>query len=479
MNLTKFNYSIFNSKTLTDKQQLEHALADFEDYKSRIDQTKFKYVGFLTWLQEDRGVKGFSGGNLSNLRSSFRTWIGKAANGKLAIEVDSLDCVVKARKFVFEAKCYLDKQGKDEFSDKTWYFYFFYLSGRVTGEHPKLGRAILCTQKFGKCTFQNVGLADDPNSDDYIGDYKKLKDNKVLVFDLNSNGERNLHIKTPYKTNDDDIQVGSYNVFDGERLYSGTVILEQIRHDGADFSSKQEDDLDTELTAKLMSHIRNREDFDEVNSTILEFLSIKRYNYSLLPQAHRTLDSLQVFMDGYSPFKRIEERFLEGLKPRVFIASQTISKRTDGIEVQVDGERLKKITSNLEEKLGSKYEFRSSYRVDKEMAKKYGIYKAQAAVSLENLKFIRNCRFCIFYFPAKKEISFFSVQIGWALSSTKHIIVVYKKGNISKRLEQFSDQKNKSGENAIFSIKKIGYDNLELEQEKIFDEIERFLEVNS
>ncbi|KAB8154271.1 hypothetical protein EZY14_007485 [Kordia sp. TARA_039_SRF] len=427
---------------------------------------------FLPWIKKKypNQIGSLNYESQKKYRRFLREEIKNMANGAIenkAFNFHELPQVLNSQRFIEYAEKYiLDKEieKKNQLTEvKYWYLYFLEI-GTIQEKCPKLGRGVLVMHNKKHVTLK---IPDNDPINDYEGEFSQLNSH-VGFFDLDTleKDENNkpriikkLHVKIYFGTLEDEIIIGSYNTYD-KRIYTGALVLERI---------KDESLLNNEekLNQKVMFLSRREnsiEFFDNVHISIKSYLSSKLKN---IRQAPKTIVQNKAGLESFveSEFEKepsindIENRFLELEKPIAFIAypQKSLKDREDNIEIK-----------NFITAIPSKIEAWFNKEID---VFTEGSFEADPARTrpLKTLKFLEKSRYFIILLPETDRISYSIIQLGWALKSSKYILLISEKETISQRLEKLTYV------NSNFLIENISFES-EKDREKILTVIYNFIE---
>jgi hypothetical protein len=321
---------------------------------------------------------------------------------------------LKDREYRFEEikeETQLHYETSSELTGKVFQAYFLNIKNGIT-KNAELGRAIFKTTKG---LFAEFIFSDNYTETTYYGVYEFLKGSQTIVFDLSTiDDTRHVHLKLRYTSPQDEIMLGLCLIYDQRNISSIRILLKQIK-----------DSEEPEKPA-LLSYKEKEDQFKNIDSTILAFLSIKKNNFQTIPSDDgRTINSLRILqthVNKYSPFDNKENSFLDFPKPILFVATPKSS----------NNEHFKSVTEIIT-KLKSKYKNHLNIQ-NREPDKKLP--------PIDSLKIIRKTRIFVFIFTEKVEKASYSlVQLGWALAHCKQIILIYNRDVISNRFYKIKDSK--------------------------------------
>lgn len=339
-----------------------------------------------------------------------------------------------------------------------WYLYFLhFVDDGHDRKKPKIARTNLRVFhdgnneriNRGKVTLEN--LKEDSNSRNYEGEWEQLADCKVYIFNLwqpsEDEKERHLHFKVKFPNGRKRILFGSYSTYDTDDLYSGSLVFERIDEKGV-----LTDNIKPPLA---ISYDENPKDFEEIDESVIEYLSLARDNHLFTDGPLGSFNELKKWVETENPFSLCERRFFDYSKPRLFIACpQTSLKETD--------DRHKNLIEKLEKDLREKYES----NLDITVKNQKGV--SGELSSFENLKYLQRTKYFILILDEVKKATFSLVQLGWAMAYCKHILVFYKDNTVSSRFIADKD--------AIF--KKRSYNDTEEGYNEMMIKILDFIDTN-
>lgn len=296
-----------------------------------------------------------------------------------------------------------------------WFFYFLFIS-EINHKLPKIARTILKIKENKKVRLENVAEA---FSGDYEGTYRYIDGSNVVLFDLadpidESNPQalinRHLHFKIDYPPIPHDILFGTYTTYDGNKVYSGSMLLQRVNAASSIHGTNP----------MTICQKTNPEDFFKIDESIQQFLSQKIRNYYLVPRPRRDLDHLKEFLKGASPLRHKDSRFFDHEIPHMFIATP----QTGGNVSQKFQNRLKVLLDDVKSELLNKVEV---YHWPETKVSEMG------SESVKNLIDLKRTKYFVLIIDGINKASFSLVQLGISLIYSAHILVIHKEGSLSHR----------------------------------------------
>lgn len=341
-----------------------------------------------------------------------------------------------AKRFIRYAEEY-DKKNKVKLNTpstnvKYWYLYFLAI-GKMEKKYPKLGRGVLIMQKNGDTELK---IPDENPINDYFGKYSPLNshigffDLDTTEYDENRNKRviKKLHVKIYFRTLDDEIIIGSYSTYD-KRIYTGALILERIR-DKALYSDSKE----LNKKVKFLSYIENREEFVyDIDNTIKSYLTSKSKNIRQLPTTIvQDVYGLEALLDSQekkpSRVDDIENRFLEPERPIIFITSPQKSLKKNGSALAI-----KNFINSLPKEIYSGFNTKISVLTEESFSS-----EPARTRPLKILRCLEKSRYFILLLPETDKISYPILQLGWAIKSSKNVLLICQEGTVSDRLKELT-----------------------------------------
>lgn len=318
---------------------------------------------------------------------------------------------------------------KKDFIGNSWFLYFFYIKAGSDKTEPALGQAVLHIkddlpkEKNVKCE----NITEDGVSQDYIGSYDYIRsgdegDSQVMLlyFDLKSQkskhgryeGYSRLHIKVTCISYKDRISLGGYMTYEHNNITMGSVVLQLV-----------DTDKDEMVPLVLSFNNKNRKIFNNTKPSIRQYLSLKDLNYSKITNKVHTFDRLEELV-AKRDLKR-ELFFFDEDKPVLFISAQnsSISPDKSGDTDAVILNIKQALEKKFEGELLIKYQGKNINKVE---------FKDNFKKSLEEMK---RTRFFVSILTEKGQNSYALAELGMALAFCKSILVFYKEGTLSERME--------------------------------------------
>ena len=301
----------------------------------------------------------------------------------------------------------------------TWLLYYLHLTDR--DYTPKIARLILEVYSDKSVRLTNLNEA---QSENYGGVCRKLKSSEVWHFSLRDkqepNNRRELDFKVEYPNKDYHILFGAYTTLQQKRIYAGSLVLERL-------TPKVERRIG--VVEPLKISYKDTLDESTFNSqvprSIQEFLSIKRKNYYKVPEPFWGIQQLEKYVHNYKFDKEREGRFFDPKKPKLFLAyPQTAIQDIDLNTLNGLSLKVESAIDILERELP---QIKISHVTKTNDSK-------EDEDSFKNLQELMTTRYFVLILGDINKATFAMVQLGWALSYSKHIMVFYKHGNISSRV---------------------------------------------
>lgn len=331
-------------------------------------------------------------------------------------------------------------------SNTKWaaYFSFYHNEGSNRINEGIIGRAIVdITGHSGEentVEFTNTQLAQVQN---YKGSYISHMDmdRGYVSFNLNTSASnpkkgRNIHIKVYCEGRDQELLLGQYTTYEKARIQSGRIIFLNFKKINKDKGKE----------AGAFSHfLEGCEDFnhEHIPSGCLKFLSVRSDSYkndifSTGGARVNTIDELEKRL-----FRRREldnskfERFIERVKPKVFLASAGTNKEVTSVFPQIKKSIDQKFDGNLyvSYKIGKLGDEDKDTRRFEERKDDEGFL--QPFRDIEKLK--RTRFFILFLGEDMSKLSYSYLQLGIALTVSKVIVLVGKRSQISTTIAEMRD----------------------------------------
>jgi len=254
----------------------------------------------------------------------------------------------------------------------------------------------------------------------YSGDFILTKDD-IGVFNLSSVGNLEVNVQMQVYFRDQsaaELFLGSYLTYENGRIVRGTLVLVPV-------------DESVDLEPYVARFDKKVPSLTDIEPTILEYLSIRKFSYRRVPDQIYTKAQLREFLNGEfheSPGKR----FIESIRPEIIIASPNSSISSESFE------KNQSIIDTFKKSIETTFPGKLNVYIRNEQMPEF--YKE--ATAPPSIKHIQKTRmFFLIYTPADKA-SFSLVQLGWAMAHCKQIVVIYQKGSLSSnilRLNMFKD----------------------------------------
>ncbi|MDF1867985.1 MAG: hypothetical protein P1U70_24410 [Saprospiraceae bacterium] len=295
----------------------------------------------------------------------------------------------------------------NKFLGKNWYLYFFY--NRMKSK-PKLGRAILSIDNYGKATITNV---QDDISTDYQGTFKLIND-YILFLDMVGKSEATkIHLKIIVGDEPKELCLGGYISFESQTVFTGSIVLElrmEKRH---------------ELSPGHFSYPDLG--FQETNKNIIKFLSLKNRNNIKIPKEIYSYNSLARFFESFESDEKTT--FFDLSKSIVFLSSPASSLYSPSLH-SIKSKAIKEIKTKLENSFGTEANrinvlYPNYYRSEYENGE-FPLHNAKREM-LENLEILRRTHFYVLMYDSRAVSKSF-IELGWALAHCKVILIFYKEG---------------------------------------------------
>ncbi len=313
------------------------------------------------------------------------------------LDLKDVNRLKTAQKFVDAFKEYKEYRILNKLpEDISWNVYFYY--HLHASKEPQLGQGILKI-KDNLASLTNI---EDGISSDYFGEWEYFEIG-VLSFDLkaNKNG-KSIHIKVYCSDlRKDSILIGAFVSFEDLHITSGSIL----------FESKN-----IAETPNLYSVFVNKNQLENtINSDILSYLSLKKYNFLKVKRNIINESRLEEFVH-----KDVKEekntRFIDYPIPKIFIAFPT------NVLLNSNSRQL------LEELIERLQENNPQVKVifnDGSSQTMQAMEKPPSFVQLQR------CRFFVLFCFKNDVNSLSTVQLGWAIAYCKKIVVFYEEGSVS------------------------------------------------
>lgn len=462
------------------KSELKKLITDLDENYHLILKSKGGFDEYAIWASQyvernpDQGLKVLRKTSIFKLVKDIKDLASLLPEKRSKNHLEDFELNRrKGEGFIFLVQEYFKIIDSGALGNRTFYFYFLDISRH---KEPVLGRAVLKTSINKTATVENIK---GPYSVDYEGFYSYLSDT-VLFFDLqNPTGgsyshttNKRLHIKVRCDNPNLELLFGSYNTFDRGRIFTGSVVLKQL--------DEKEAQNPKPLT---LSAWENREAFEKTDKNIRQYLSLKNRNYHKVPEHIPNTETLSEYLDNYNLMKNRNQKFLELRRPRIFIATPNSSLLTsngnwdelqedsateENLELDKHSQQVKRIASSLIE------EFPNNQIVykDRLFDKKEGLENYEISDVDHHrpprigFKLLQRSRYFVLILPQTTKASLALVQLGWALSFTKNILLIYCKQSISHRLRALDG----------LGVEKKSYSDLEKDFDDVLIRIKRFIE---
>ena len=291
----------------------------------------------------------------------------------------------------------------------SFFVYFFYMEKR--SNEPELGRAVLHIKSNNNVEFISIHNNESKNYNG-TGNYAE---EKTYVLNLSSK-ESTLYIKIYSKDiSKKELNLGAYVTFDNNHIIEGALILTPI----------EETDVPK---PKIMSFIRNKEEFEKVDPYIKQYISLKKYNHNTIPEDIRSVYHLDRFLNKQYKEKTLF-RFIENSKPILYLAFPNSS--VDGTTFRSNKSRIIVLKEHLNKSFPDKLEIEFA-------TIQYHSPLHKATTAPPSLNTLKRTRYFILVYTKTSSASLCLVQLGWALAYCKKVFVFYEKESISSNIERLS-----------------------------------------
>lgn len=330
-------------------------------------------------------------------------------------------------------------------SGTKWAAYFSFYNNEGTNKINEgvIGRAIVEINGHSKenntVTFTNTQL---DGVKDYRGSYISHMDmyRGYVSFDLNADPKnpekgRNIHIKVYCENRNLNLLLGQYTTYEKGHIQSGRIIFHN-------FKSIQT--LKSKNAGAFSHFLEGCEDFnhDHIPKGCLKFLSVRSDSYqndvfnSEDYKVNTTDDLENRLLRKRELDNSLLERFIERVKPKVFLAAAGASKTVISLFPKIKGS----IEENFGEdnlyvsfktgKLGDEdNDEDNAGRFDQERRDDEGYL--QPFRDIEKLK---RTRFFILFLEDTSKLSYSYLQLGIALTVAKIVVVVGKRSQMSNTI---------------------------------------------
>lgn len=437
-----------SSETFPNKEELTDAKEKLERWKKSIgtsviprikrkeaqshlsinkwkEETQFKEVSlsegsirgsfkFLNTIEASKSLKDTAYICNRSSIANFRDEIDRASNRLDAIEA------------FLEHKI----NDQNDFQGRSWFAYFMVFKDRGNSE-PMLGRALLEIDDNHRVTFYNTN---SDNSVDYFSSNKEEVGYKafthlsrgLICFDLYSKQEgRNLHLKVHCSDKEQEVLVGQFVTYENTRIESGAILLHSTSSITDEALDKNEEGDLKKLRGCYSLFSTEKQDFESIPEPIVDYFTLKMYNYQQSPKNISSIEKLSAFLDRYDRHAHKNTWFLEKNPPEIFVATPIMGNNNYNEPLINDivkdlGKDLPKfnVTNNLE---GT------------------GINDKGELEPIKNLEALKSTRIFILLLEEIEKASYSLIQLGWALAYCKLVVVVYKEDAVSKRIVSFKD----------------------------------------
>ncbi len=379
------------------QQRIDKAKAIIEEKRSIILKQS-GYKKFVDFLIEAYGTTaGLSKSNISKILGKLTDTENIPTREDLEIyekKIEQFELAVDAfvRRFGEKANAYFNTK---------WYLYFFHKDD-LNDPQVMLAQTVLEIDEAGIVELRNL-----PNSSNYEGRFELIS-GYLLIFNLEGEtpGSK-LHIKMLSGARPQELCLGLSLSFEHQRIISNTIVL-------------QKRSIDEKLIPQTLSV--TDPDFFSIDISIREYLARRDFNYLKIPQRIYSLKGLQLFLAKYERKKKTQ--FFEFTKPQVFISTPTSSIDKDilieksNVICDIKEEVKKKLALS-----GIDVDFSYPGEYDNNKTNEIIRYGKQILNIFEQL---RHTKFFILIYD-KHAVSRCLVELGWALSNTKVVLVFYER----------------------------------------------------
>ena len=316
---------------------------------------------------------------------------------------------LKTEGIVPKDKLHIDPM--NDLSNTRYYAYFLYYP--KSEKEALIGRAVLSIDSFHGVHFTNTGLDDSRN---YLGTYDAYMDmaDGIIVFNLTcSDKGRQLHIKVYCRNKDQELRVGEFTTYENNKIQSGTILIEM-----APKSVKNP-------KPESFSFIKNSSKYKTLRKEIIDFFSLKNENFFLVPNEVKSYEELEEYLKKKTTHEDRMSWFLEKYTPEIFLASPSESS------IMGDKMYIENIAADITK----------SFPKIKPIFKKgdEGFGDNNSLAPIEGLNELKTKRFFVLFLEKTSNLSFSLIQLGWALTCCKVVVLVYKEGEVSERILKFKD----------------------------------------
>ena len=304
-------------------------------------------------------------------------------------------------------------------------YFLYYPSGR--NHEALLGCANLSVGKNNIAEFKNTGLTGSVNYQGPAQPYLDM-DHGIIIFDLESDKHgRKLHIKAFCEEKEQQVMLAMFTTYEDNRVQSGTILLfnPNAKVDGDTKTLKLLEEMTRDISGVpgCYNFLSKSDEFKKIPPVIRDFFRLRNNNYHRVFKEVDTLLKLEEKINAYEPHEHKNTWFLEKEKPEIFIASPILGSPNDNDSL------FKTIVDDLNNEPNFAERLYINYS-DKDS----GYNKDGGMEPIKNLEYLKSVRVFILFLEEMQQASFSLVQLGWALSYSKQVILVYKKDCISERI---------------------------------------------
>ncbi len=351
--------------------------------------------------------------------------------GTIFIDIFDLQTIQKIEKkytpfILHEINSYLKQEPQTSiaslpYANCEWDLYFLYYKNNNYRTEPFIGKAHLIVNGYNNVKLLNASMS--PDEDYTIGRLIDLygSGSTILSFDLQcEHSARNLHIKLYIDEPTQEIAIGEYISTESRHIQAGRIV----------FHNRQSN-MVSPLPCGYYS-FRDKEKFTQIHPQIRKFLTIRAYNFLILPKDISKLDNLNhpvnddELISNYLHYAK-NALFLERVLPEVWI-SAPVSGSNPNLDV------WRKFEVDLQRNfLNTKGEKTIFIRFMDHISKKNTLERYYA--DIERLK---SKRVFILLNEKTDKVSYSYLQWGIASIHCKRVLIVTRYEDISPRIRHLA-----------------------------------------
>ena len=425
---------------------LDKAIKDHE----KIAEKKIKQ-----WKEDTDTSAGLSIQNINKYKNKLLYMSGlkpeyKFSDVRPAFCSDSIHtfekCLERARAIIKAAEAYLDSKISDDAQNQylkgtQWAAFFSYYPNERTSKINEglIGKAVISVNGLNNeeksVTFKNTEL-DDVKV--FTGKYNSHMDihGGYVLFDLDAaknNPEigRHIHIKAYCHNRDQELLIGHYTTYEKSHIQSGRVLFINLKT-----YKKLKESTDSGGFSKRINSDKFNNDY--IPKAVIKFLSVRTDNYKndVFKGLDHKIQTIDALYDELHNKRQLDnsrfEKFIERIKPKVFLASAGTNKIFQDIFPEMETQLHKHFNEKLYVsykvgKLGDEDRFE---KIDED-----GFL--QPFRDIEKLK---RTRFFILFIDDIEKLSYSFLQLGIALTVSKVVVVVGRKNALSNTILNMREQ---------------------------------------